>query len=70
MKFKNPNPECEREDCKFEINGGASTLAYYPPVYDKNGNLDKHKILELLLDCQEDISELKCTCLRTESYYD
>jgi hypothetical protein len=33
----NPNPECPREDCRFEIEPGVSTLAYYKPIYDKNG---------------------------------
>ena len=33
----NPNPECPREDCKFINHGGSTTLAYYPPIYDKNG---------------------------------
>jgi hypothetical protein len=35
--MKNPNPECSREDCRFAYGGGSVTLAYYPPVYDKNG---------------------------------
>ena len=30
-------PECERDDCRFFQSGGRSTLAYYQPIYDKNG---------------------------------
>lgn len=33
----NPNPECPREDCKFSYRCVSTTLAYYLPVYDKNG---------------------------------
>jgi hypothetical protein len=33
----NPNPECSREDCRFAYGGGSTTLAYYQPIYDKNG---------------------------------
>ncbi len=33
----NPNPECPREDCRFAYCGGRTTLAYYQPIYDKNG---------------------------------
>jgi hypothetical protein len=33
-----PAKDCEREDCKIRSSGGSSTLAYYPPVYDKYGN--------------------------------
>ena len=35
--FQNPNPDCERDDCQFIESGGATTLAYYIPTYDKNG---------------------------------
>ena len=35
--MKTPNPECPREDCRFIDYPGSSTLAYYPPIYDKNG---------------------------------
>ena len=30
-------PECPRDDCRFIDCGGTSTLAYYAPIYDKNG---------------------------------
>ena len=30
-------PECPREDCRFIDHPGTSTLAYYFPIYDKNG---------------------------------
>ena len=33
----NPNPEGPREDCRFAYGGGRTTLAYYQPIYDKNG---------------------------------
>jgi hypothetical protein len=45
--MKTPNPECPREDCRFVESDGIETLAYYPPVYDKNGvniNWDKNKV--------------------------
>ncbi len=45
--MKNPNPECPREDCRFTESDGVSTLAYYPPIYDKNGvniNWDRNKV--------------------------
>lgn len=30
-------PECKRDDCRFLQSGGMTTLAYYQPIYDKNG---------------------------------
>ena len=30
-------PKCERDDCRFRQGVSMSTLAYYVPVYDKNG---------------------------------
>ncbi len=30
-------PECSREDCRFIEHPGTTTLAYYTPIYDKNG---------------------------------
>lgn len=41
--FKNPNPDCEQDNCMFTCGkeftkgGVMSTLAYYIPTYDKNG---------------------------------
>lgn len=35
--MNNLNPECHREDCKFSRGMESTTLAYYPPIYDKNG---------------------------------
>lgn len=35
--FHNPNPDCEK-DCRFREGPGQTTLAYYAPIYDKNGN--------------------------------
>ncbi len=34
----NPNPNCEREDCRFCVGVEMSTCVYYSPIYDKNGN--------------------------------
>ena len=33
----NSNIKCPRDDCMFLQGGGHTTLAYYPPIYDKNG---------------------------------
>ena len=33
----NPNPKCE-SDCRFQFGVSMTTMAYYPPVYDKHGN--------------------------------
>ena len=34
----NPNPSCDKE-CRFMQDGpSTTTMAYYPPVYDKSGN--------------------------------
>jgi len=30
--------ECDSDDCRIHVSEGMSTLAYYPPVYDKTGN--------------------------------
>jgi len=30
-------PQCPRDDCRFIESLGSTTLAYYPPIYDKNG---------------------------------
>lgn len=34
----NPNPTCDKE-CRFTFGQEFTTAAYYPPVYDKNGNI-------------------------------
>lgn len=34
----NPNPTCGKE-CRFTFGQEFQTAAYYPPVYDKNGNI-------------------------------
>lgn len=47
----NPNPECPRKECKFFIHPGSSFLAYYPPIYDKNGvntNPDRNTTTSML----------------------
>lgn len=33
-----PAKDCNREDCRISKGSGMTTLAYYPPVYDKYGN--------------------------------
>jgi hypothetical protein len=33
----NPNPTCKL-DCRFSHGVSMTTMAYYPPVYDKHGN--------------------------------
>src|SRR5690348_8476163 len=39
-RFKNP-PPCETpEKCRFMSLGATSTLAYWPTVYDRNGNAE------------------------------
>ena len=35
-QMNNPDKDC-RGDCRFVESGGMTTLAYYPPIYDKNG---------------------------------
>ena len=44
-------PECERDDCRFIQSGGMTTLAYYIPIYDKNGvniNPDRNTTTSML----------------------
>ena len=38
LRNMNPNPECQREDCRFRVAVEMTSLAYYAPVYDKHGN--------------------------------
>lgn len=33
----NPNPNCDKE-CRFQYSNSQTTMAYYPPIFDKNGN--------------------------------
>ena len=35
--MKNPNPDCERNDCQFIHGDMRTTCAAYIPIYDKNG---------------------------------
>jgi hypothetical protein len=44
--------------------------SYLSMIVDENGNLDKYKIIELILDLQDNVEDLKNTCQRTDSYYD
>jgi hypothetical protein len=39
-------------------------------IVDEAGNLDKYKIIEVILDLQDKIEDLENTCQRTDSYYD
>jgi hypothetical protein len=51
--FKNPNPECPREDCRFTTYGGETTCMAFIPIYDKNGvniNPDRNKTY-FTVDC-------------------
>lgn len=44
--------------------------SYISMIVDDNGNLDKYKIIEVLMDLQDKIEDLEATCQRTDSYYD
>ncbi len=44
--------------------------SYISMIVDDNGNLDKYKIIEVLMDLQDKIEDLAATCQRTDSYYD
>ena len=39
MSIEVPNPDCEREDCKYQFKNEITTLACYTPIYDKTGNI-------------------------------
>jgi hypothetical protein len=40
--------------------------SYLSMIVDENGNLDKYKIIELILDLQDNVEDLKNTCQRTD----
>jgi hypothetical protein len=44
--------------------------SYLSMIVDEAGNLDKYKIIEVILDLQDKIEDLENTCQRTDSYYD
>jgi hypothetical protein len=44
--------------------------SYLSMIVDENGNLDKYKIIEIILDLQDNVEDLKNTCQKTDSYYD
>ena len=44
--------------------------SYMNMIVDENGDLDKFKILELILELQDTVNELERTCERTDSYYE
>lgn len=57
----NPNPDCENE-CRFQEGLSMTTMAYYPPVYDKHGN-------NLNPDMNTTSGEIYCsTCNKTWNY--
>lgn len=46
------------KDCRWMVSGGNTTLAYYPPIYDKNGK-------NINPDMNSTFSQVKClTCNR------
>jgi hypothetical protein len=40
--------------------------SYLSMIVDENGNLDKYKVLELILDLRDKIEDLENTCQRTD----
>ena len=44
--------------------------SYLSMIVDEAGNLDKYKVIEVILDLQDKIEDLENTCQRTDSYYD
>jgi hypothetical protein len=44
--------------------------SHLPMVVDEDGNIDKYKIIGIILDLQDKIEDLENTCQRTDSYYD
>jgi hypothetical protein len=55
------NPTCDQE-CRFQFSGGMQTLAYYAPIYDKNGN-------NLNPDMNTTYGDVTCnTCGKSWSY--
>jgi len=44
--------------------------SYLSMIVDEAGNLDKYKIIEVILDLQDKIEDLENTCQKTDSYYD
>jgi hypothetical protein len=44
--------------------------SYLSMIVDEDGNIDKYKIIGIILDLQDKIEDLENTCQRTDSYYD
>lgn len=44
--------------------------SYMNMIVDENGDLDKFKILELILELQDRVDYLEETCERSNSYYE
>jgi hypothetical protein len=44
--------------------------SYISMIVDEAGNLDKYKIIEVILDLQDKVEDLENTCQRTDCYYD
>ena len=38
--------------------------SYLPLIMDENGNLDVMKVLDCIITLQDDVEDLKCTCVR------
>jgi hypothetical protein len=43
--------------------------SYLSMIVNEAGNLDKYKIIDVILDLQNKIEDLENTCQRTDSYY-
>jgi len=35
-EFVDGGPTCSRDDCMIQDQGGTSTMAYFPPIYNNN----------------------------------
>jgi hypothetical protein len=44
--------------------------SYMSMIVDEAGNLDKYKIIEIILNLQDTVEDLENTCQKTDSYYD
>jgi len=60
--MNNPNPNCPREDCRFQYGIGMTTSMYYPPIYDKHGNNTNP-------DGNTTSGEMTCTTCNKKWYY-
>jgi hypothetical protein len=44
--------------------------SYLPMITDENKDIDKYKLIGIILQLQERIEDLENTCQRNDSYYD